>query len=177
MAADTFCPPSPLSDPMPSPEPSPTAIPRSTPLFVFRAGGSSLVPALNIFGTILLFIWMNMEISCGFAEPGDRPLMIRFGSSVAQDLAISIAWNLVALGLIATGVTSGPPGSAWRGWPCRASPCLNRLLRYFQLQPQLYRVGALVGLAAIVHPSSFLYRKFNMKLRNRKKGAGAAAKS
>lgn len=42
-----------------------------------------LVAALNIFGAILLFIWMNTEISCGFAAPGDRPLMIQFGSSVA----------------------------------------------------------------------------------------------
>ena len=35
-----------------------------------RSGLRFLIPSLNIFGAILLFIWMNMEISCGFAAPG-----------------------------------------------------------------------------------------------------------
>lgn len=42
---------------------------------------------------------------------------------------------------------------------------------------QLYRVGALVGLAFIVLVSSFLYQKFNLKMSGKRKNAGKARQS
>ena len=146
-----------------------------------RGGRSSglrvLVAALNIFGAILLFIWMNTEISCGFAAPGDRPLMIQFGSSVAQDLTISIAWSLFALGLIATGFDIRSSRVRMAGLALLGITLLKVVCYDISSLGQLYRVGALVGLAAIVLISSFLYQKFTMKLRNKKKSQGEAPKS
>lgn len=136
-----------------------------------------LVAALNIFGAILLFIWMNTEISCGFAAPGDRPLMIQFGSSVAQDLTISIAWSLFALGLIATGFDIRSSRVRMAGLALLGITLLKVVCYDISSLGQLYRVGALVGLAAIVLISSFLYQKFTMKLRNKKKSQGEAPKS
>lgn len=136
-----------------------------------------LVAALNIFGAILLFIWMNTEISCGFAAPGDRPLMIQFGSSVAQDLTISIAWSLFALGLIATGFDIRSSRVRMAGLALLGITLLKVVCYDISSLGQLYRVGALVGLAAIVLISSFLYQKFTMKLRNKKKSQGEASKS
>lgn len=136
-----------------------------------------MVTILNIFGAILLFIWMNTEISCGFAAPGDRPLMIQFGSSVAQDLTISIAWSLFALGLIATGLDIRSSRVRMAGLALLGITLLKVVCYDISSLGQLYRVGALVGLAAIVLISSFLYQKFNMKLRNKKKPRGEAPKS
>lgn len=136
-----------------------------------------MVTILNIFGAILLFIWMNTEISCGFAAPGDRPLMIQFGSSVAQDLTISIAWSLFALGLIATGFDIRSSRVRMAGLALLGITLLKVVCYDISSLGQLYRVGALVGLAAIVLISSFLYQKFNIKLRNKKKTRGEAPKS
>lgn len=136
-----------------------------------------MVTILNIFGAILLFIWMNTEISCGFAAPGDRPLMIQFGSSVAQDLTISIAWSLFALGLIATGFDIRSSRVRMAGLALLGITLLKAVCYDISSLGQLYRVGALVGLAAIVLISSFLYQKFNIKLRNKKNPRGEAPKS
>ena len=136
-----------------------------------------LVAALNIFGAILLFIWMNTEISCGFAAPGDRPLMIQFGSSVAQDLTISIAWSLFALGLIATGFDIRSSRVRMAGLALLGITLLKAVCYDISSLSQLYRVGALVGLAFIVLVSSFLYQKFNLKMRGKRKNAGKARQS
>lgn len=136
-----------------------------------------MVTILNILGAILLFIWMNTEISCGFAAPGDRPLMIQLGSSVAQDLTISIAWSLFALGLIATGFDIRSSRVRMAGLALLGITLLKAVCYDISSLGQLYRVGALVGLAAIVLISSFLYQKFNIKLRNKKKPRGEAPKS
>lgn len=136
-----------------------------------------MVKILNILGAILLFIWMNTEISCGFAAPGDRPLMIQLGSSVAQDLTISIAWSLFALGLIATGFDIRSSRVRMAGLALLGITLLKAVCYDISSLGQLYRVGALVGLAAIVLISSFLYQKFNIKLRNKKKPRGEAPKS
>lgn len=136
-----------------------------------------MVTILNVFGAILLFIWMNTEISCGFSAPGDHPLMIQFGSSVAQDLTISIAWSLFALGLIATGLDIRSSRVRMAGLALLGITLLKVVCYDISSLGQLYRVGALVGLAAIVLISSFLYQKFNMKLRNKKKPREEAPKS
>lgn len=136
-----------------------------------------MVTILNIFGAILLFIWMNTEISCGFAAPGDRPLMIQLGSSVAQDLTISIAWSLFALGLIAAGLDIRSSRVRMAGLALLGITLLKVVCYDVSSLGQLYRVGALVGLAVIVLLSSFLYQKFNVKLRNKKKPREEAPKS
>lgn len=140
------------------------------------AGLRILVAALNVFGAILLFIWMNTEISCGFAGPEARPLMVQFGSSVAQDLTISIAWSLFALGLIATGFDIRSFRVRMAGLALLGITLLKAVCYDISSLGQLYRVGALVGLAIIVLISSFLYQKFTMKLRNKKKNPEEAPK-
>ena len=150
-------------------------VPRMTEKEASRIRG--LIPTLTIFGSILLFIWMNTEISCGFAEPGDRPLMIHLGSSVAQDLTISIAWSLFALGLIATGFDIRSFRVRMAGLALLGITLVKAVCYDISRLGQLYRVSALVGLAAIVLVSSFLYQKFNMKLRNKKRAQGEDSKS
>lgn len=149
------------------------------PQMTEKGSGSvrTLVPALNIFGAILLFIWMNTEISCGFAAPGSHPLMIQFGSSVAQDVTISISWSLFALGLIATGFDIRSSRVRMAGLALLGLALLKTVFYDISNLSQLYRVGALVGLAAIVLVSSFLYQKFSMKMKNRKKGVENAPES
>lgn len=142
-----------------------------------HSGLRFLTPALNIFGAILLFIWMNMEISCGFACAGDRPLMIEFGRSLAQDLTISMAWSLFALGLIATGFDIRSARVRMAGLALLGITLLKVVCYDISSLSQLYRVGALVGLAVIVLLSSFLYQKFNMKMRGKKKTSGSPFKS
>lgn len=152
---------------------------RVMPLLPAKGGSGirSLIPALNIFGATLLFIWMNTEISCGFAAPGDRPLMIRFGGSVVQDLTISIAWSLFALGLIATGFDIRSARVRMAGLALLGITLLKAVCYDISSLSQLYRVGTLVGLAVIIFISSFLYQKFNIKLRTKKKGASKPPKS
>ena len=115
-----------------------------------RSGLRFLIPSLNIFGAILLFIWMNMEISCGFAAPGDHPLLIQFGRSLAQDLTISLAWSLFALCLIAAGFDIRSARVRMAGLALLGITLLKAVCYDISSLSQLYRVGALVGLAFIV---------------------------
>ena len=142
-----------------------------------RSGLRFLIPSLNIFGAILLFIWMNMEISCGFAAPGDHPLLIQFGRSLAQDLTISLAWSLFALCLIAAGFDIRSARVRMAGLALLGITLLKAVCYDISSLSQLYRVGALVGLAFIVLVSSFLYQKFNLKMRGKRKNAGKARQS
>ena len=107
----------------------------------------------------------------------DHPLLIQFGRSLAQDLTISLAWSLFALCLIAAGFDIRSARVRMAGLALLGITLLKAVCYDISSLSQLYRVGALVGLAFIVLVSSFLYQKFNLKMRGKRKNAGKARQS
>lgn len=120
--------------------------------------GFNTPPVLYALGTILAFIFMNIEIA-DFFSTGIR-IRFQFTGDFAPSMTYSIAWALFAFALIVVGILK-------KLRPVRLAAIgligitLVKLF-FFDLRQldQLYRIGAFVGVAIVLIAASALYQKW-----------------
>ncbi len=124
---------------------------------------ADLSKLLDTLGAILLFVLVNLEIADAYTAPGADTLAFHFGTSLACDLTYSIAWGIFALCLLLFGLCKKVRPARLCGLILLAATMLKVFLYDLAALEQLYRVGALVGLALIALAASFLYQKYNAR--------------
>jgi len=115
---------------------------------------------LCTLGTVLAFLLVNIQIADFFAEPGTVALTFKFSGNFTRDMSYSIAWALFALVLLVAGLVRGIAPARYAALGLLGSTLLKLFLHDLAKLAQLYRVGALVGVAVIAIVASFLYQKF-----------------
>ncbi|HEY4417125.1 MAG TPA: DUF2339 domain-containing protein [Verrucomicrobiae bacterium] len=119
----------------------------------------SLPPWLVSLGTVLVFLLLNIEIADYFSEPGSA-LVFEFSGNTPRDMVYSIAWGLFALMLLVIGIWKKVPASRYASLGLLSVTLLKLFLHDLSHLPQLYRIGAFVGVAVIALLASFAYQKF-----------------
>jgi hypothetical protein len=116
-------------------------------------------PILAALGTILAFLLLNIEVADYFSEPGST-LTFKFSGNTPRDMTYSIAWGLFALTLVVHGIVKKLPASRYAGAGLLCVTLIKLFFHDLSRLPQLYRIGAFVGVAVIAFLASFAYQKF-----------------
>jgi uncharacterized membrane protein len=83
-----------------------------------------------------------------------------FSANLARDMTTSIAWGLFALTLLAAGIRGKIQGARWTGLSLLVITIAKTFLHDLWQLGGLYRIGSLVGLAAVLFLVSYLYQRF-----------------
>ncbi len=116
-------------------------------------------PLLTTLGVILAFGLLNLEIADYFTPVGE-PVRFQFSGDFGRDMTYTIAWALFALGLVGAGLARKLVGARWSGLGLLAAAVVKLFLHDLSQLDQLYRVGALVGVAIVAIVASTLYQRF-----------------
>jgi uncharacterized membrane protein len=117
-------------------------------------------PLLCVFGTILVFLLLNIEIADYFGAPGATTLTFQFTGNFARDMSYSIAWAMFALGLLVVGIYRRTTAVRYAGLALLAVVILKLFLHDLSQLDQLYRIAAFIVVAVIAIIASFLYQRF-----------------
>jgi uncharacterized membrane protein len=120
-------------------------------------------PLLITLGAVLAFLLMNLEIADYFTAPGEASLVFSFRGNFARDMTYTIGWALFAFGLLVIGILRRVRPARWAGIGLLGATLLKLFFHDLATLNQLYRVGALVGVAVVAIVASFLYQKFLIK--------------
>ena len=124
-----------------------------------KIGDLNIPPILFTLGTILAFLLLNIEIADYFSAPGST-LTFEFTGNFARDMTYSIAWALFALILLVFGIWKKLRGARYSAIGLLSVTILKLFLHDLAQLNQLYRIGALVGVAVIAMLASFAYQRF-----------------
>ncbi len=116
-------------------------------------------PVLAALGTVLAFLLLNIEIADFFSQPGSR-LTFQFSDNFARDMTYSIAWALFALALLLAGILRTIPACRYAALGLLSVTLLKLFFHDLANLGQLYRIGALIGVAVIAILASFVYQRF-----------------
>ena len=116
-------------------------------------------PILFTLGTILAFLLLNIEIADYFSDPGSK-LTFQFSGNFARDMTYSIAWALFALVLLIIGIWKKIPGARYSALGLLSVTILKLFFHDLAQLGQLYRIGALIGVAVIAMLASLAYQRF-----------------
>ena len=119
---------------------------------------------LYTLGTVLAFLLVNIQIADFFAEPGTAALTFKFSGNFTRDMSYSIAWALFALLLLVPGLVKGIAPARYAALALLGVTLLKLFFHDLAKLAQLYRVGALMGVAVIAIVASFLYQRFTSTL-------------
>ena len=119
----------------------------------------NIPPILFTLGTVLAFLLLNIEIADYFSEPGST-LTFEFSGNFARDMTYSIAWALFALVLLIIGIWRKLPGARYSALALLGVTTLKLFFHDLARLNQMYRVGALVGVAVIAFLASLAYQRF-----------------
>ncbi len=111
-------------------------------------------------GGVLLFLLLNIEIADYFTAPSDRCIALRFGGNFARDMTYSIAWGLFSLCLLSIGFWKGSKYARYASVVLLVVTLLKLFLHDLATIQNIFRIGALVGVAVIAFIASFLYQRF-----------------
>lgn len=125
-----------------------------------RVFGKDARPLLITLGVILAFLLLNIQIANHFTAPGEPRLVFSFRGNFARDVAYTIGWALFAFVLLVVGLIVRVRPARWAGIGLLAVTLLKLFFHDLATLNQLYRVGALMGVAVIAIVASFLYQKF-----------------
>ena len=125
-----------------------------------RIKGYPLKGLLYGLGTILVFCLLNIEIADFFALPGQGMVSFESRGNLAQDLAYTIVWAAFALGLVLVGIVQRAKGVRLAGIGLMGVTLLKLFFNDLSSLSQLYRVGALAGVAVMAMVASVLYQRF-----------------
>ena len=120
---------------------------------------SNAPPLLAGLGTVLAFLLLNLEIADFFSPPG-ATLMFQFEGNFARDMTYSIAWALFALVLLVIGIARKIPVARYAALGLLSVTLLKLFFHDLAQLGQLYRVGALIGVAVIAILASLAYQRF-----------------
>jgi len=115
---------------------------------------------LCTLGTALAFLLVNIQIADFFAKPGTAALTFKFTGNFTRDMSYSIAWALFALVLLVPGLIKGIAPARYAALALLGVTLLKLFFHDLANLAQLYRVGALIGVAVIAIVASFLYQRF-----------------
>jgi uncharacterized membrane protein len=124
-----------------------------------RVLGVTAPPLLNALGTILAFLLLNVEIADYFSPAGST-LTFQFTGNFARDLAYTIGWALFALALLGAGIWKNARAARYAALGLLSATLLKLFFHDLAQLGQLYRVGALIVVAAVAILASFLYQRF-----------------
>jgi uncharacterized membrane protein len=141
-----------------------------------RVLDSNVPPLLCTLGTVLAFLLLNIQIADFFTLPGERTLTFNFLSQSARDLSsdtafardmtYSVAWALFALVLLIVGFARRLAPARYAAIALLGVTVLKLFFHDLARLQQLYRIGALVGVAVIAIVASILYQRFAATTRN-----------
>jgi len=120
---------------------------------------SSAPAILYSLGTVLAFLLMNIEIADYFSPAGES-LTFQFGGNFAREMTCTISWALFALGLIVAGIVRKLPPARYAALGLLSVALLKLFFHDLANLNQLYRIGALVGVAVIATLASLAYQRF-----------------
>jgi uncharacterized membrane protein len=115
---------------------------------------------LFALGGVLLFLLLNIEIADYFTHPDERCVAFRFGGNFPRDMTYSIAWGLFALGLLGIGIWKESKHARFAAIGLLVVTLLKVFLFDMHEIENIFRIGALVGVAVIAFIASFLYQRF-----------------
>jgi uncharacterized membrane protein len=118
------------------------------------------IALLATLGTVLAFLLVNIEIADKFTKLGMRALTFEFSGNFERDMTYSIAWALFALALLVAGILKKQRATRCASLALLGVTLLKLFFHDLANLKQLYRVGALVGVAMVAFVASFLYSKF-----------------
>ena len=113
---------------------------------------------MNGLGAVLAFLLLNIEIADYYST--GRTITFNFSGSFAQDLTYSLAWSLFAFVLLIIGIQWRNIGSRYGSLVLLSFTILKVFLHDLWRLGQLYRVGSIIGLAAVLILVSFLYQRY-----------------
>jgi hypothetical protein len=117
-------------------------------------GSTSFPGVFNSFGTILLFLLLNIEIADYFSPSATRTF------DLARDMTYSIAWSLFALALLLVGMRRKVAPVRYAGIGLFVVTLLKLFLHDLANLDQLYRIGAFMIVAVVLIGASYLYQRF-----------------
>ena len=116
-------------------------------------------PVLYTLGTVLLFLLVNIQIADSFSGAGAQ-LTFNFSGAFAQDMAYSLAWALFAFALLSVGFRLKNSPTRYAGMGLLVMTLCKLFLHDLWRLGGLYRIGSLIGLAAVLIVVSFIYQRF-----------------
>jgi uncharacterized membrane protein len=118
---------------------------------------------LNVLGTILAFLLLNIQIADYFTTPGASTLTFEFSGNFGRDMTYSIAWAAFALGLLVAGIWKQLPPARYAAVALLSLTLLKLFFHDLSQLSQLYRIGAFIGVAIIAMLASFLYQRYFLR--------------
>jgi hypothetical protein len=118
---------------------------------------------LNVLGTVLAFLLLNIQIADYFTAPGASTLTFQFSGDFGRDMTYSIAWAAFALGLLVIGIWKRLPPARYAALALLSVTLLKLFFHDLSRLSQLYRIGAFLGVAIIAMLASFLYQRYFMR--------------
>ncbi|MCL2144658.1 MAG: DUF2339 domain-containing protein [Endomicrobia bacterium] len=116
---------------------------------------------LYTLAVILLFVLVNIEIAAFFAT--GNYIHFSFSNSLAQDMSYTLCWGLFAIGMFVFGIVKKIKAVRISGLVLLSISTFKLFLHDLWNLGQLYRIGSLFGLAAMLILVSFLYQKYVIK--------------
>lgn len=125
----------------------------------FYLGDRSLgAGAAGLFALLVVFVWINLAIADWFS-PADQ-LRLLAARTPAEKLVLSIAWALYAVALLVLGVRLKSGSLRWASLVLLMITIGKIFLYDVGELSDLYRVGALLGLALSLIVVSLVYQRF-----------------
>jgi hypothetical protein len=118
----------------------------------------SVPPVLAGLGTVLAFLLLNIQIADYFST--GTTITFKFSGNFGRDMTYSLAWGLFAFVLLFIGLLRKVRGARYAGLALLVVTLLKLFLHDLWSLGGLYRIGALLGLALVLIPVSFLYQRF-----------------
>jgi uncharacterized membrane protein len=125
--------------------------------FYFRPNALA-AGACGLAALLVVFVWINLAIADWFS-PADE-LRLLAARSAAEKLVLSIAWALYAVVLLALGVRLASVSLRWASLALLMVTIGKIFLYDVGELTDLYRVGALLGLALSLIVVSLVYQRF-----------------
>ena len=113
---------------------------------------------LYALSAILAFVLLNIEIADYFAK--GAVLTFQFSGNFARDMSYSIGWAAYALILLIVGIRKKITAARYASIALLSITLLKVFIHDLASLNQLYRVGALVGVAMMLILASYLYQRF-----------------
>ncbi|HBL18238.1 MAG TPA: hypothetical protein DD417_16160 [Elusimicrobia bacterium] len=123
-----------------------------------RVQGVPVGTYLNVFGVVLAFLLMNIEIADFFSK--GPAITFDFSGSFSQDMTYSLAWALFSIALVGFGIARSSQGARYGGLALLVATIGKVFLHDLWRLGQLYRVASIVGLAVVLILVSFVYQRF-----------------
>lgn len=123
--------------------------------------GQNMPPVLNLLGTVLAFLLLNIEIADYYST--GKSITFQFSGNLAQDMTYSLGWGGFAFILLIIGIRSGSKGARFGSLSLLSMTIVKVFLHDLWKLGQLYRVASIFGLASILILVSFLYQKYLSK--------------